>query len=97
MKFGNPVVESFQCYCNISFGCLQYPEIFIPLRQNLFSETARGHMEQIRGRGWVFHSNYRFLHQKLLDREYIVSWSTVMMQNPITGPKFRPSSMHSFM
>jgi hypothetical protein len=36
------------------------------------------------------------LGQKLLDREHLVSWSTVTVENPIVGPKFRPLSMHSF-
>jgi hypothetical protein len=27
------------------FGCLQYPEIFVPLRETLLLETARGHSE----------------------------------------------------
>jgi len=26
----------------------------------------------------------------LLDRVHLVSWSMVMVENPITGPKFRP-------
>jgi hypothetical protein len=33
------------------FGCLQYPEIFVPLRQTLFLETARGHLEPNREYG----------------------------------------------
>jgi hypothetical protein len=37
--FGTPAVE----YAVITFLCLQYPEIFIPLRQTLFSETVRSH------------------------------------------------------
>jgi hypothetical protein len=28
--------------------------------------------------------------QKLLHRERLVSWSIVMMENPILGPEFRP-------
>jgi hypothetical protein len=36
------------------------------------------------------------LGQKLLDRECLVRWSTVMVENPITGPKFSPFSMHNF-
>jgi hypothetical protein len=38
-----------------------------------------------------------FWARKLLDRECLVSWSIVMVENPIDGPKFRPLSMHSFM
>jgi len=43
-----------------------------------------------------FHFSNRFLGQKLLDRECLVSWSIVMVENPIVGPKFRPFSVHSF-
>jgi hypothetical protein len=45
---------------------------------------------QIRGKGRVFHFSNRFLGQKLLDREYFVSCSIVMVENPIIRPKFRP-------
>jgi hypothetical protein len=31
------------------FGCIQYPEMFIPLRQTLFLETARSHSEPNQG------------------------------------------------
>jgi hypothetical protein len=37
-----------------------------------------------------------FLGQKLLDRERLVSWSIVMVENPIFEPKFRHFSTHSF-
>jgi hypothetical protein len=30
-------------------GCLQYPEIFVPLRQTLFLETVRSHLEPDQG------------------------------------------------
>jgi len=36
-----------------------------------------------------FSMSNRFYGQKLLDREGLVSWSTVMVENPIVGPKFR--------
>jgi hypothetical protein len=39
---------------------------------------------------WVFHLSNLFLGQKVLDRERLVSWSIVMVANPIVGPKFRP-------
>jgi hypothetical protein len=39
----------FQCHYHIFFGCLQYPEIFVPLRQTLFLETARSHSEPNEG------------------------------------------------
>jgi len=35
--------------------------------------------------------------QKLFHREHLVSYSIVMVENPVVGTKFRPSSMHSFM
>jgi hypothetical protein len=44
---------------------------------------------QIREIWWAFHFNNTFLGQKLLDREHLVSWSTVTVDNPFTGPKFR--------
>jgi hypothetical protein len=31
------------------FGCLRYPEIFVPLRQTLFVETSRSHSEPYQG------------------------------------------------
>jgi hypothetical protein len=40
----------------------------------------------------VFHFSVRFLGQKLLDKELLVKWRTVMAENPIVGPKFRPFS-----
>jgi hypothetical protein len=42
------------------------------------------------GIGWVFHFINRFLGHELLDTECLVSWSIVMVENPIVGPKFRP-------
>jgi hypothetical protein len=41
------------------------------------------------GKAWMFHFNIGFLGQKLLDRERLMSWSTVMVENQIIGPKFR--------
>jgi hypothetical protein len=46
----------------LSFGCFQYPEVFIPLRQTLFGAKSG---EQ----GGVLRFNNRFLGQELLDRE----------------------------
>jgi len=37
--------NSFQWWCHNFFGYIQYTEIFIPLRQILFSETVRSHSE----------------------------------------------------
>jgi hypothetical protein len=38
-------VEQLSVSSSHFFGCLQYPEIFVPLRQTLFLETARSHSE----------------------------------------------------
>jgi hypothetical protein len=51
---------------------------------------------QISGNGWEFHFSNGFLGQKLLDRERLVSWSIVMMENPVVGPKVRPFSTENF-
>jgi hypothetical protein len=94
-----PLLETFQelLFCGTAFhvmvtffffGCLQYPEIFIRLRQTLFLETATSHSSKIRAIRWVFRFSNRFLGQKLLDRERLVSWSIVMLENPNVGPKF---------
>jgi hypothetical protein len=87
--------SSFQCRRHICCEYLQCPVIFVPLRQTLFFETEVIR-SQIRGIGWVFHFRNRFLGQKLLDRERLMSWSIVMAENPIGGPKFRPFSTHNF-
>jgi hypothetical protein len=74
--------------CGIAFSAI------VPLRQTFFeTEVIRS---QIVGTGWVFYFSNRFLGQKLLDREYLVSWKIVMVENPIAGLKFRPFSTHSF-
>jgi hypothetical protein len=75
----------------------QCPEIVVPLRQTLFLEMATSYSETNRGIWWIFHFGNLFLGQKLLDRECLMSWSIVMVENPIVGPKFRPFSVHSFM
>jgi hypothetical protein len=54
-------------------------------------------MEPNLGNRVVFHFSNQFFGQKLFDREHLVSWSFVMVENSITGTKFRPSSMYSFM
>jgi hypothetical protein len=51
---------------------------------------------EIRGIWRVFRSNNGILGQKLLDRERLVSWRIVMVENPIVGPKFRSFYTHSF-
>jgi len=89
--------NNFQCLRHIFFfGCLQYPEIFVPLKQTLFLETARSHSEPYQGIGWVFHFSSRILGQKLLDRSSLMSWGLVIVENPVVGLKFRHFSTHSF-
>jgi len=46
--FGAPLMEQPSSHF---FGCLQYREIFIPLRKSLFLETARSHSEPNQGTG----------------------------------------------
>jgi hypothetical protein len=82
---------------SLFLGYLQYPEMFVPLRQTLFLETARRHSDPNQGIGLVFHFIYQVLGQKLLDREHLVSQNIVMVENPTVGPKFRLLSTHSFM
>jgi hypothetical protein len=49
--------KSFQCRRHSLFGCFQHSEIFVPLRQTLFLETARSHSEpnQAKRVGFFFH------------------------------------------
>jgi len=81
----------WNCCCGTAFSavvtflCLQYTEIFVPSRQILFLETAKSHSEPNQGKWWMFHFSNRFLGQELFDREHLVSWSIVMMKNPIVG------------
>jgi len=42
-------VEQFSVLLSHFFGCLQYPEIFTPLRQTLFLETAKNYSEPNQG------------------------------------------------
>jgi len=66
------------------FRRVQYPKIFVPLRQTLFLETGVIR-SQIEGVGWVFHFSNRFLGHKLHDRERLVNWSIVMAEKPLFG------------
>jgi hypothetical protein len=77
------------------FRCLQYPEIFVILRQILVLETARSHSEPNEGYRVSVPFHYSFFGQKLFDIERLVSWSIAMWENPIVGPKFRRFSKHS--
>jgi hypothetical protein len=51
--------SSFLCSHHIFLGYLQYPEIFGPLRQTLFLETATSHLEPNQGNmvGVPFHQS----------------------------------------
>jgi hypothetical protein len=81
--------NSFQYRRHFFYARFQYPEIFVPLRQTLFLEPAEVIWSQIRETEWVLNFSNRFLGQKLLDRKRLVSWSIVMVENPIVGPKLR--------
>jgi len=37
--------------------------------------------------------HFFFLGQKLLDKEHLVSWSIVIVENPIVEPNFKPFSI----
>jgi hypothetical protein len=87
--------SGFQYYNH--FFISQYPEIFVPFRQTLFFETARSHQEPIQRniQGYSI-SIISFWGQKQRDGEDLVSWS-IVVENPIIGPKFGHFSAHSFM
>jgi hypothetical protein len=89
-------VEQLSVPSSYFLEVFQYPEIFVTLRQTLYLKTAQVISSQMRVTGLMFHSSNRFLDQKLLDRERCMSCSTVMVENPIAGPKFRPFSVYSF-
>jgi hypothetical protein len=46
--------------------------------------------------GWMFHFSNRSILQKIHDTGRLVRWSSVMVENSLVGPKFRPISTHSF-
>jgi hypothetical protein len=50
----------FECLRHISL-CVQYPEIFVPLRQTLFLETVRSHSGPNEKIWWVFYFSNQFL------------------------------------
>jgi hypothetical protein len=81
---------TFFCMSSISWN-------LHPFKADYFLEIVKVIHSQIRGTWWKFHFSNRFLDLKLLDKEHPVSWSIVKVENSIVGPKFRPSSMHSFM
>jgi len=81
--------NSFQCHRHISyiFNILKYSSLHGKLYFWKQLEVIRS---QVRWTVWVFHYTNRYLGQKLFARERLVRWSTVMVENPIIGPKFRP-------
>jgi len=75
------------------FSIMKFSSLYSRLDFRKQPEVTR---RQMRGTGWVLHFSNRFLGQKLLDTERLVSWSIVMVENRIVGPKFRPFYTHSF-
>jgi hypothetical protein len=90
------VLEYLSVPSSCFVGCLQHPEIFVLSGQTLFWNKPEVIQSKIRGKGWVFNFSNRFLGQKILEGERLVSWIIVMVEDPNTEPKFRPSSAHSF-
>jgi len=45
----------------------------------------------------MFHFSNRFLGLKLLDKERLVSWRIVIVENPIVGSIFRPLPLFIFL
>jgi hypothetical protein len=86
-----PVVEWLSVPLPHFFGCLQYPEVFIPLRQTSFLETTGSCSEPNQENRVMFHFNNLFLCQKLTAWQRVPCevWSIVIVENPIVGPKFR--------
>jgi len=68
---------------------LQYPEIFILLRQTYFCKQPEVIRKQIRGTGWVLNSLMSFFFHKLLDRESPVSRSIVTVEIQSLGKSSR--------
>jgi hypothetical protein len=93
VTFGTAAVKELSAPLSQFFECLQYPEFFVPLRQTLFLKIATSHLEPNQGN----RVGVPFQGQKQLDRECLVRWSIVTVENPILEPKFRPFFMHSFM
>jgi hypothetical protein len=89
--------NSFQCHCDIFFWMSSMSWKLCPFKANfIFGKQPQVIRSQIRGTGWVFHFSDRFLGHKLLDRERLMSWIIVMVENPTVEPKFRPFSAYSF-
>jgi hypothetical protein len=59
--------NTFQCLRHISL-CLQYLEIFVPIRLTLFWKQPEVIRRQNRGIGWMFHFSNRFLARNCLTK-----------------------------
>jgi len=85
--------NTFQCLRHISL-CLQYLEIFVPIRLTLFWKQPEVIRRQNGGNLWVFRFNKQFLGQKLVWQSAL--WAGACHgRNPNTGPMFRP--FHCFL
>jgi hypothetical protein len=67
------------------FGCLQYSEIPVPLRQTLFLEAARSHSEQ----DGCSISVINFWTTNCLKERTMCDPEHFMVENPIVGPVSR--------
>jgi hypothetical protein len=77
--------NSFQCHCHIFLDVFNILKSSSLYGRPYFWKQTEVIQSQIRGTGWVFHFSNRFLGQKLFNKELLVSYSTVMVENPISG------------
>jgi hypothetical protein len=59
-------------------------------------ETARNHSEPNQGNG-VGVPFQQLIFGPLTALQHLMSWSIVVVENPVVGQNLIPSSMHSFM
>jgi hypothetical protein len=71
------------------------PEIFVPLRQTLFLETARSYSEQNQKNRVSVSFQYSTFGPEPVC-QHLVRWSIVIVDNSIVGQKCKPFSMQSF-
>jgi hypothetical protein len=80
----------FQCCRNI-FLMSSVPQSLQPFKADfIFGNSHKSFGAKYREPGGCSISVIDFFGQKLLDRERLVSWSLVIVENPIVGPKFKP-------
>jgi hypothetical protein len=95
-----PLLETFlELLLWNSFQCRQIFSVFSVssnLRSLKVEFISQSHSEHNQGNGWVFHFHNRFLGQKLLEIECLVSFNLFKVENPYVGPKSRPFSTHRF-